>query len=206
MATGFYNDSLALLTDLYQLTMAYGYWKLGRAEEEAAFNLFFRKHPFQGGFTIAAGLQYLVDYVRDLRFAEDDLAYLATLTGNDGKPMFEAAFLDYLQAMAFTVDIDAIPEGTVVFPHEPLLRVKGPHSAVPVAGNAAAQHGQFPDAHRHQSGARVPGGAQGEPVTEFGLRRAQGIDGGLAATPRRICGRVHLDLERAGGANCSASR
>jgi nicotinate phosphoribosyltransferase len=89
MESEFYNDSLALLTDLYELTMAYGYWKLGKANDEAVFSLFFRKPPFQGGFTIAAGLQYAVEYVQRFHFADDDLAYLSSLTGNDGKAMFE---------------------------------------------------------------------------------------------------------------------
>ena len=184
MATGFYNDSLALLTDLYQLTMAYGYWKLGRAEQQAVFNLFFRKHPFQGGFSIAAGLQYVADYVQGLRFAEDDLAYLATLTGNDGKPMFEQGFLDYLRAMTFTVDIDAIPEGTVVFPQEPLVRVSGPIIQCQLLETPLLNMVNFQTLIATKA-ARICQAAAGEPVMEFGLRRAQGIDGGLAAS--RAC-------------------
>src|SRR5262245_51498310 len=110
----------ALLTDLYQLTMAYGYWKTGRHEQEAVFHLFFRKPPFQGGYTIAAGLADAIAWLQRLAFTADDLAYLATLTGRDGLPLFEAGFLEYLRTWRFTCDVDAVPEGTVVFPNEPL--------------------------------------------------------------------------------------
>src|SRR5947208_1617468 len=99
---------MALLTDLYQLTMAYGYWKLGRAETEAVFHLSFRKSPFNSGFTIACGLHAAIDYLDSLRFDESDLSYLATLTGNDGRPLFEQAFLHHLGGMRFECDVDAI--------------------------------------------------------------------------------------------------
>lgn len=184
MVARFYNDSLALLTDLYQLTMAYGYWKLGRMEQEAVFNLFFRKHPFQGGFTIAAGLQYVVDYVQGLHFADDDIAYLATLTGNDGHPLFEQAFLEYLRTLEFTVDIDAIPEGTVVFPQEPLVRVSGPIIQCQLLETPLLNMVNFQTLIATKA-ARICQAADGQPVMEFGLRRAQGIDGALAAT--RAC-------------------
>src|SRR6185295_10602458 len=91
----------ALLTDLYQLTMAYGYWKSGRAEREAAFHLFFRKSPFQSGFTIAAGLAPAIDFLKGFRFTEDDLQFLASLAGNDGRPLFELQFLEYLRTLCF---------------------------------------------------------------------------------------------------------
>jgi nicotinate phosphoribosyltransferase len=91
--------SLALLTDLYQLTMAYGYWKLGRAEREAVFHLFFRQLPFAGGYAVAAGLGPAIEYLQDFRFDESDLAYLATLTGNDERPLFNDGFLEYLRQL-----------------------------------------------------------------------------------------------------------
>ena len=121
-----YRPSLTLLTHLYQLTMAYGYWKTGVKEKEAAFNLYFRSNPFGGGYTITCGTAYIVDYLEGLRFDEADIAYLAELRGNDGAPLFEPAFLDDLLKLTFTCDVDAMPEGTVVFPHEPLVRVTGP--------------------------------------------------------------------------------
>ena len=126
IAADLYRSELAHLTDLYQLTMAYGYWKTGRAEEEAVFHLFFRKNPFKGGYTVACGLSHIIDYLQGLRFDATDLEYLGTLTGNDGKALFDREFLEYLGRMEFRLDIDAIPEGTVVFAQEPLVRVKGP--------------------------------------------------------------------------------
>src|SRR5258706_15944231 len=87
----------ALLTDLYQLTMAYGYWKAGVHSKEAVFHLFFRSHPFKGGFSIACGLSDAIDYLSQLAFSDDDLAYLASLTGNDGARLFEPDFVDYLR-------------------------------------------------------------------------------------------------------------
>src|SRR5437867_8708338 len=111
-------EGRALLTDLYQLTMAYGYWKSGRAEREAVFHLFFRESPFQCGFTLAAGLAPAIEFLRAFRFTKDDVAFLGTLSGNDGQPLLERGFLDYLGSLRFTSDVDAIPEGTAVFPHE----------------------------------------------------------------------------------------
>jgi nicotinate phosphoribosyltransferase len=111
--------SLALLTDLYQLTMACAYWKSGTIEKEAAFHLTFRTAPFEGGFTIASGLETAVEWIKEFRFADSDLEYLATIPGRDNKPLFGKDFLDYLSKLQFTCDVDAVPEGTVVFPHEP---------------------------------------------------------------------------------------
>ncbi|MCS7019271.1 MAG: nicotinate phosphoribosyltransferase [Cytophagales bacterium] len=176
-----YNSSLALLTDLYQITMAYGYWKNRMMEQEAVFNLFFRKNPFNGGYTIAGGLAYVIDFLENFHFDNSDIAYLATLRGSDGKPLFETAFLDYLSNMRFTCDVDAIPEGTVVFPQEPLLRVKGPLIEGQLLETALLNIINFQSLIATKA-ARICQAAQGEPVLEFGLRRAQGIDGGLAAS------------------------
>lgn len=176
-----YAGSLALLTDLYQITMAYGYWKNQMTEREAVFNLFFRKNPFNGGYTIAGGLAYVIDFLENFHFDPSDIAYLATLTGADGKPLFEEAFLDYLTRMRFTCDVDAVPEGTVVFPQEPLLRVKGPLIQAQLLETALLNMVNFQSLIATKA-ARVCQAAQGDPVLEFGLRRAQGIDGGLAAS------------------------
>src|SRR6185295_3889006 len=116
----------ALLTDLYQLTMAYGYWKAGKPDQLAVFHVLFRKQPFKGGFSIAAGLADVIEYIRNFHFTESDLTYLANLKGNNDNPLFAPNFLKYLGALKLTLDIDAIPEGTVVFPQEPLIRVSGP--------------------------------------------------------------------------------
>jgi nicotinate phosphoribosyltransferase len=171
----------ALLTDLYQLTMAYGYWKSGRAERESVFHLFFRKAPFQSGFTIGAGLATAIDFLKSFHFADNDLQFLATLTGNDHQPLFEPAFLDYLRALRFACDVDAIPEGTVVFPHEPLLRIKGPILQCQLLETPLLNLVNFQSLVATKA-ARVCLATRGEPVLEFGLRRAQGIDGALAAS------------------------
>ncbi len=171
----------ALLTDLYQITMAYGYWKSGRAEQEAVFELIFRKAPFQGGFTIAAGLAPAIDFIRAFRFTEDDVAYLATLMGNDQRPLFEPGFLAYLRDLQFTGQLHAIPEGTVVFANEPLLRIQGPILQCQLLETALLNLINFQSLIATKA-ARVCLAARGESVLEFGLRRAQGIDGALAAS------------------------
>jgi nicotinate phosphoribosyltransferase len=179
--TDLYRPSLALLTDLYQLTMAFGYWKLGRLDERACFHMFYRVKPFQGGYAIAAGLDALVDYLRTFRFTGDDIAYLATLTGNDGRPLLAREFLDYLAELELSIDVDAVPEGTVVFPHEPLVRVVGPLLQCQILETAILNIVNFQSLIATKA-ARICGATQGESVLEFGLRRAQGVDGALAAS------------------------
>jgi nicotinate phosphoribosyltransferase len=176
-----YQTSLALLTDFYQLTMAYGYWKSNKGEQEAVFNLFFRKHPFQGGFTVAAGLDYLVDFCKNFKFEKEDLAYLEGINRKDGSPMFEPEFLEYLGEMKFSCTIDAVEEGTVVFPNTPLVRVRGPLIQCQLLETPLLNMINFQTLIATKS-ARITLAAQGEPVMEFGLRRAQGIDGALAAS------------------------
>jgi nicotinate phosphoribosyltransferase len=171
----------ALLTDLYQLTMAYGYWKTGTYRKEAVFHLFFRKAPFQSGYTIAAGLSEAIAWLRNLRFTDEDLKYLAGLKGNDGEALFEHGFLEYLRGFAFTCDVDAVPEGTAVFPNEPLLRIKGPIMQAQIVETALLNFINFQTLIATKA-ARICLAAQGEPILEFGLRRAQGVDGALAAS------------------------
>ena len=105
-----YRESLSLLTDLYELTMAYGYWKLGIAEREAAFHLFFRRKPFGGGFAVAAGLEVALDFLERFHYSASDLAYLEQLKGSDGSALFDLQFLEYLGKFSFKCDIDAMPE------------------------------------------------------------------------------------------------
>jgi nicotinate phosphoribosyltransferase len=176
-----YFESSALLTDLYQLTMACAYWKSGRANQEAAFHLSFREPPFRSGFTIACGLAAAIDYLGEFRFRPGDLAYLSTVQGSDGRPMFEPAFLDYLGQLRLTCDVDAVPEGTVVFPHEPLLRVQGPILQAQLLETPLLNLLNFPSLIATKA-ARICLAAGDEPVVEFGLRRAQGIDGALTAS------------------------
>lgn len=175
------NGSLALLTDLYQITMACGYWKLGRAEEEAVFNLFFRRAPFRGGYAIAAGLADALAYLREFRFSDEDLGYLAGLKGNDGGRLLEPGFLDYLRGLRLSIDVDAIPEGTAVFAHEPLLRIRGPILQCQLLETPLLNMINFATLVATKS-ARICEAAAGMPVIEFGLRRAQGVDGALTAS------------------------
>ena len=176
-----YQGSLALLTDFYQLTMAYAYWKSGKAEQEAVFNLFFRKHPFQGGFTLAAGLDYVIDYCKNFKFGKEDIHYLSEMKDKEGERMFDPGFLDYLSNMKFTCDIDAVEEGTVVFPNAPMIRVKGPLIQCQLLETPLLNIFNFQTLIATKA-ARINLAAKGEPVLEFGLRRAQGIDGVLAAS------------------------
>ncbi len=175
------GNGLALLTDLYQLTMACAYWKSGTGDKEAVFHLSFRTPPFQSGFTIACGLEAVIEFVRDFHFEQSDLDYLATLKGRDGKPLFDQGFLACLKDFRFRCDIDAIPEGTAVFPHEPLVRVQGPILHGQLLETALLNFLNFQSLIATKS-ARICLAAQGQPVIEFGLRRAQGVDGGLTAS------------------------
>lgn len=176
-----YNQSLTLLTDLYQLTMSYGYWKAGMDNRESVFHLFFRKQPFSGGYTVAAGLESVVDYLEGFRFDKSDLEYMATLKGPDNTPYFTPDFFDYLANMKFSCDVDAVPEGTVVFPYEPLIRVQGPLIQCQILESVLLNLVNFPTLIATKA-ARICTAAKGEPVLEFGLRRAQGIDGCLSAS------------------------
>jgi len=175
------RTSLALLTDLYELTMACAYWKSGTSQKEAVFHLSFRRPPFNSGFTICCGLDAVIDYLQHLQFETADLRYLSTISGIDKKPLFPPAFLDYLRDLRWSCDVDAVPEGTVVFPHEPLLRVQGPLLQVQFVETALLNFLNFQSLIATKAG-RICLAARGDPIIEFGLRRAQGIDGGLTAT------------------------
>lgn len=176
-----YGGSLALLTDLYQLTMACGYWKAGVGEREAVFHLTYRRPPFKGGYAIAAGIAPAVEYLRRFRFTAEDVAYLATLRDAASQPLFPQGFLDYLRELQFTCTVDAVPEGSLVFPHEPILRVRGPILQAQLVETALLTLVNFQTLVATKA-ARIVQAARGAPVLEFGLRRAQGIDGGLGAS------------------------
>jgi len=175
-----YGSSPVLLTDLYQLTMAYGYWKTGVDTKEAVFNLFFRENPFQGGYSICCGLAYLTGVLERFHFENSDLTYLQSLHGNDGRKMFDDAFLDYLSDLTLSCDIDAIPEGTAVFPHEPLVRVTGPLIQCQLLETILLNIINFQTLIATKA-ARICEAACGDPVIDFGLRRAQGFDGAITA-------------------------
>ncbi len=176
-----YRESLALLTDFYQLTMAYGYWKEGLQKKEAVFHYFFRHAPFQGGFTVSAGLEHLMDFIERFRFEQTDIDYLRTLRAQDQTPYFSDDFLTYLLNLRLNIDVDAVPEGTIVFSFEPLIRVTGPLIDCQLLETALLNLMNFPSLVATKA-ARIRVAAGQDTVIEFGLRRAQGIDGGVTAT------------------------
>lgn len=165
------SRNLTLLTDLYELTMMQGYYKTGN-HKKVIFEVFYRKNPFGGGYAIACGLEQVIDYINNLKFSEDDILYLKS-TG-----IFSDDFLDYLKDFKFTGDIYAIPEGTVIFPRVPLMKVIAPVDQAQLMETALL------NIINHQSliaskAARVCFSAGETPVMEFGLRRAQGPDSGV---------------------------
>ncbi len=175
------SGSLALLTDLYQLTMVYGYWKAGLSDRQAVFHLNFRRWPFKGGFAIAAGLKTAVDFLLNFKFSKSDLDYLASLQDEDGDPLFEKDFLLFLSSFSFSCDFDAVPEGTLVFPYEPLIRVKGPIWQAQLLESPMLNYINFQTLIATKA-ARICMAARPDPVIEFGMRRAQGPDGAISAS------------------------
>lgn len=161
--------------------MAYGYWKTGMADRKAVFHLNFRKWPFKGGFGIACGLQPIIDFIEAFHFSDSDLSYLSSLKDSKGDPLFESAFLDYLKDFSFDLDIDAMEEGTPVFPYEPLVRVKGPILHAQLLESPILNIMNFQTLIATKA-ARVCWASKPDPVVEFGMRRAQGIDGAISAT------------------------
>ena len=161
-----------LLCDFYELTMANGYFLSGKGNEIAYFDVFFRKIPDGGGFAIAAGLEQIIDYIKNLKFTDEDIDFLRS------KNIFNDKFLEYLRSFKFTGDIWAVPEGTPIFPNEPIITVRAP-----------AIQAQFIETYvllciNHQSliatkANRIVRAAQGRAVAEFGSRRAQGADGAM---------------------------
>ncbi len=172
--------NLTLLTDLYELTMMQGYFKSNN-HDVVVFDAFYRSNPSGGGYAILAGLEQVIDYVKNLRFDEDDIAYLR------GLGIFDEDFLTYLGAFRFSGDIYAIPEGTVIFPREPLIKVVAPIMEAQLIETAIL------NIINHQSliatkAARVCHAAQGDGVMEFGLRRAQGPDSGTYGARAAVIG------------------
>lgn len=165
------NDeySLALLCDFYELTMGRGYFNSPIKDKIAYFDVFFRRVPDKGGYAIAAGLEQIASYIEGLHFTEDDIAFLRE------KNIFDDAFLDYLKDFKFTGDIWAVPEGTVIFPHEPILTVRAPVIEAQLIETYVLL------ALNHQSliatkASRMVRAAKGRPISEFGSRRAHGED------------------------------
>ena len=172
--------NLTLLTDLYQLTMMNGYFKNGKEKDIAVFDLFFRRNNVIS-YSVAAGLQQAVEYIRSVRFTEEDIAYLRSLG------LFDEKFLAYLKTFRFTGDVYAVPEGTVVFPEEPIVTVKAPLLEAQFLETALL------NIINHQTliatkAAKIAYAAEGDAVMEFGLRRAQGPDAGIYGARAAVIG------------------
>ena len=176
-----YRHNLTLLTDLYQLTMAAGYWHAERHDRRACFQLYFREHPFNGHYTVAAGLAQVIDYLQHLQFDVADIQYLGGLTDARGQSLFDESFLNYLQRFNFSCSVDAVPEGTIVQPNTPLIRVTGPLLQCQLIETALLNFVNFASLIATKA-RRICTAAGSDAVLEFGLRRAQGIDGGLTAS------------------------
>lgn len=173
--------NLTLLTDLYEITMMQAYFKNNNKNKMAIFDVFYRKNPMDGGYAISAGLEQVIEYINNLHFTEDDINYLASLK------IFEDDFLDYLKNFKFTGGIYAIPEGSVMFPREPMLKV--------IAHIMEAQFIETAILNilNHQSliatkAARICYAAEGDGIMEFGLRRAQGPDAGIYGARAAVIG------------------
>jgi nicotinate phosphoribosyltransferase len=164
--------NLTMLTDLYELTMMYGYWKKGMGKNRAVFDMFYRATSEITAYAIAAGLEQVIEYVNNLHFAEEDIAYLRSLN------LFDESFLDYLRNFKFTGDIMAVPEGTIVFSYEPIVRVTAPIMEAQLIETALLNIVNHQTLIATKAG-RVVQAADGGAVLEFGLRRAQGPDAGI---------------------------
>jgi len=173
--------NLSLLTDLYELTMAEGYWRLGMAEKEAVFHLLYRTPPFSTDFAIACGLESVIEWCSQLAFGKEEIYYLASLPSPTGKPLFSSDFLSYLGSVRFTCDLDAIEEGRRVYPHQPLIRVQGPLLQAQLLETYLLNQINFQTLIATKAAAvRLAAGS--DQVLEFGARRAQGVDGALSAS------------------------
>jgi nicotinate phosphoribosyltransferase len=179
-----YGESLPLATDQYQLTMGQAYWQHGMTNHEGVFTYAFRDQPFGGGYAVCAGLAYVayfVQYMREHGFSDNNMRFLASLSGHDGNPLFRKEYLEFLRRMVWDVQVDAIPEGTVVFAHEPIVRVYGPIIPCQMVESFLLTEMNFQTLIATKA-ARICLAAGGEPVSEQGLRRAHGLDGALTVS------------------------
>lgn len=175
-----------LLTDLYQLTMAQGYWACGKVDERACFHMTFRESPFKGGFAVACGMDQLAEFIENFSFTDEDIEYLASIPAPAGGKMFDPGFLEYLRTMKLDLDIDAVHEGTIVFPQDPVVRVMGPILQCQIIETPLLNIVNFETLIATKA-ARVCLAAEST-VAEFGLRRAQGPAGGLYASRAAVIG------------------
>lgn len=173
--------NMTLLTDLYEITMAQGYWSQGKLDTEACFYSFYRDNPFGGGYGVFCGANQIAELVDGFGFTDDDIEYLASLQSPGETPLFDPAFLAWLREVELSVDICTVPEGAPVFPREPLVRVVGPLLQCQLLEPAILNGVNFQTLIATKA-SRVCQAAEGRPVSEFGLRRAQGPDGALSSS------------------------
>ena len=171
-----FSEMLPLHTDFYQLTMAYSYWKCQKHDEIAVFHLYFRKIPFSGGYVVAAGLATALDYIRSYRFSQENLTFLRGQKNGKGTQMFEENFLKYLASLQIICRIDAVAEGQLVFPYEPILRIEGPILQCQLLETSLLNMIGFQSLIATKA-SRICYAAGQMPVFEFGLRRAQSLQG-----------------------------
>ena len=170
---------VSLNTDLYELTMAQGFWESGMCDAQAVFTVFFRDNPFKGGYAIACGTGQIAELVENFRYTSEDIAYLSSIQAPGGGAMFKPKFLEWLREFRMDVNVWAAREGEVVFPREPIVRVEGSMVACQLIETALLNLVNFQTLVATKA-ARVVQAAEGHAVSDFGLRRAQGPDGGLA--------------------------
>lgn len=181
------EKNMTMLCDFYELTMANGYFKNGFYKKITYFDVFYRSVPDNGGFAIVAGLEQVIDYIKNLHFSKEDIDFLRS------KNIFDEKFLDYLKDFHFTGDIYAVPEGTPVFPNEPILTVKAPAIEAQLIETFVLL------SINHQSliatkANRIVRASQGRTVLEFGSRRAQGADGAILGARAAYIGGVQVLL------------
>lgn len=183
------ETSQALSTDLYQLTMAQGYFATGLTERQSIFHMFYRIPPFGGRYVVAAGQRSFADWLENHSFTQEDIAYLASLKGRNEVPLFTSEFLEFLGGWRFRGSIEAVPEGTIIFPHEPLVRVRAPLLDGQIIETTLLTLMNFQTLIATKA-SRVRLAAGQDEVLEFGLRRAHGFDGGLSASRAAYIGGV----------------
>ena len=181
MIKNIYKTSLSLLTDLYQLTMAYGYWKKGIHNNIASFNVFFRENPFSSGYAVSSGLENIISFLENFKFSKSDLDYLQSLKTDNGSNLFSREFINFLSKIKFECDVYAIEEGRVIFANEPVIRINGPIYQCQLIESAILNIFNFNSLIATKA-SRIAHVSNGDPILEFGLRRAQGIDGALSAS------------------------
>lgn len=180
-STTFPGSSWSLATDLYQLTMAQGYFQSGMEGRASVFHMFYRHPPFGGRYTLVAGIDTFADWLEALAFTEEDLRYLATLSGQGGKALFDKPFLNYLGSWRFRGSIEAVEEGTLIFPHEPIVRVRAPLLDAQIIETTLLAIVNYQTLIATKT-SRIRLAAGSDHLLEFGLRRAHGLDGGLSAS------------------------